>query len=420
MPSSHAQPVSPPDHAFAVEAARACFPLLQQEINGHPLAYLDNAATAQKPRVVIDALEQYYARDNANIHRGVHALSQRATEDYEEARAVVARFLGGADAREFIFVRGATEAVNLVAQSFVRPRAKAGDRILLTRMEHHANIVPWQLLQDQIGVELLVCPVSADGELDLAEWRRLLEEERPVFASAVQASNSLGTINPIREMLAAARAAGVPMLVDAAQSTPHYRVSVAELEPDFLVFSGHKVFGPTGIGILYGRMEHLQAMPPYQGGGDMILKVSFEGTRYKAPPERFEAGTPHIAGVVGLAAALKYLEGLDRAGAEAHEDALRRRAEEGLRAVPGLRLIGQAARKVAVVSFVLADAHPHDIGTFLDQKGIAIRAGHHCTQPLMHHLGLPGTARASFAFYNTFEEVDRLVEGVARIQRFFS
>ncbi|MFP4540203.1 MAG: aminotransferase class V-fold PLP-dependent enzyme [Opitutales bacterium] len=404
---------------FAVDAVRGDFPILQTEVNGHPLVYLDNAATSQKPQCVLDAEQDYYRRDNANIHRGVHALSQRATNDYEEARNVAARFLNVADARELVFVRGATEAINLIAQSFVRPRAKAGDCILLTTMEHHANIVPWQLLREQIGLDLVVCPVDERGELDLAAWQRLLEERRPVLAAAVHASNSLGTINPIERMLAAARAAGVPMLVDAAQSTPHMRVDVGALAPDFLVFSGHKVFAPTGIGLLYGRYEHLSAMPPYQGGGDMIQKVTFEKTTFKAPPERFEAGTPHIAGVIGLAAALRYIEGLDRAGAEAHEEALRERAEAGLREIPGLRLIGEAAAKVAVVSFVLESAHPHDIGTFLDQEGIAIRAGHHCCQPLMRHYGLPGTARASFAFYNTFAEVDRFVAGVARIERFF-
>lgn len=405
---------------FDPEVLRADFPVLEQEVNGHPLIYLDNAATAQKPKGVLDAERRFYTTDNANIHRGVHALSQRATEDYEESRQAVARFLGVEDERQIVFVRGATEGINLVAQSFVRPRAQAGDCVLITEMEHHANIVPWQLLRDQMGLELVVCPVSEEGEVDLDSWERLLKERRPVLASTVHASNTLGTINPIGRMTEMARQHGVPMLVDAAQSAPHLRIDMAAMQPDFLVLSGHKLFGPTGIGILYGRHELLSSMPPYQGGGDMIVRVSFEKTRYKAPPERFEAGTPHIAGVLGLAAAVRYLESIDRAGAEAHEEKLRQRAEAGLAKIPGLRLVGRAQEKVAVVSFVLENAHPHDIGTFLDQEGIAIRAGHHCTQPLMTRLGLPGTARASFAFYNREEEVDRLIEGVARIQKFFA
>lgn len=404
---------------FEVERVRADFPVLSQTVNGHPLTYLDNAATAHKPRSVLAVEQRFYTADNSNIHRGVHALSQRATDDYEASRRHVAAFLGASDEREIVFVRGTTEGINLVAQSFVRPRAKAGDCVLLTTMEHHANIVPWQLLRDQMGLELVVCPITEAGEVRLDEWERLLHERRPVLASTVFASNALGTINPIEAMIQAAHAAEVPMLVDAAQSAPHLRVDIARLQPDFLVLSGHKVFGPTGIGVLYGRYDRLASMPPYQGGGDMIVKVTFEKTRFKPPPERFEAGTPHIAGVVGLAEAMRYLQGLDRAGAEAHEERLRVRAEEGLRTIPGLRIIGQAAKKVAVVSFVLENAHPHDIGTFLDQEGVAVRAGHHCCQPLMRHLGLPGTARASFAFYNTEAEVDRLVEGVAKIERFF-
>lgn len=404
---------------FPVEAVRAEFPLLNKEVNGHPLVYLDNAATGQKPQAVLDALNNFYLEENANIHRGVHALSQRATESYEGARKAAAEFLDVANESEIVFVRGTTEGINLVAQSFVRPRAKAGDCVLLTEMEHHANIVPWQLLRDQIGLEIVVCPVDDDGVLDLAEWKRLLCEKTPILASFVHFSNAIGTINPAGEMIAAAHEVGVPVLLDAAQSSPHQPVSVVELNPDFLVFSGHKVFGPTGIGVLYGRMELLESMPPYQGGGDMIVKVTFAKTIYKSPPERFEAGTPDISGVIGLAAALKYLAAVDRESAEAHELALRVRAEEGLRSIPGLRVIGNSPRKTALVSFVLEAAHPHDIGTFLDQDGIAIRSGHHCAQPLMQRLGLPGTARASFAFYNTMEEVDRLVDAVAKVERFF-
>jgi cysteine desulfurase/selenocysteine lyase len=409
----------PAPAAFSVDAVRSAFPLLAQEVNGHPLIYLDNAATTQKPSVVIEAIDRYYRADNANIHRGVHALSQRATEDYEAAREAVAQFLGTPDARECVFVRGATEAVNLVAQCYVRPRIHRGTKVLITAMEHHANIVPWQLLRDSCGLELVICPVTQAGEVELATWQALLEEHKPLLASFVHVSNSLGTVNPAKAMIEAAKAAGAAVLLDAAQSTPHFRLNVRELGADFVVFSGHKVFGPTGIGALYGRYELLAEMPPYQGGGDMIQKVTFEKTTYKAPPERFEAGTPHIGGVVGLAAALRFLSELDRAGAEAHEDALRRAAEERLRAIPGLRLIGTAAEKCSVVSFVLESAHPHDIGTFLDQEGIAIRAGHHCTQPLMRSFGLPGTARASFAFYNTMEEVEKLVAGIAKIERFF-
>jgi cysteine desulfurase/selenocysteine lyase len=395
------------------------FPILKTEVNGHPLVYLDNAATAQKPFAVIEAVRRYYTEDNSNIHRGVHALSQRATEAYEEARGVAARFLGIEDERQLVFVRGTTEGINLVAHSFLQPRLKSGDKVLLTTMEHHANIVPWQLLRDLMGLELVICPINERGEIELAEWGQLIEEHKPALATMVHASNALGTVNPVKEMVALARAAGVPTLVDAAQSSPHMVVDLPDIDPDFLVLSGHKLFGPTGIGLLYGRPEYLAEMRPYQGGGDMIESVSFEKTIYKGPPERFEAGTPNIAGVIAFAAALEYLMAMDRSAAEAHEAHLRLRAEDGLREIPGLRLIGEAERKVAVVSFVLESAHPHDIGTFLDQEGIAIRTGHHCCQPLMQHLGIPGTARASFAFYNTEEEVDKLIAGVAKIERFF-
>ena len=405
---------------FDLEGVRADFPILSTEVNGQPLVYLDNAATGQKPRAVIDAERRYYEEDNANIHRGVHTLSQRATEAYEKARGVAARFLGLESDRQIVFVRGATEGVNLVAQSFLRPRIKAGDKILLTTMEHHANIVPWQLLRDEVGLELVVCPLNARGEVELATWQRLLEEHRPAMATMVHASNSLGTINPAAEMIAAARALGIPTLLDAAQSSPHFRVEVPALDPDFLVLSAHKLFGPTGVGLLYGKPERLEEMKPYQGGGDMIDIVSFEKTTFKAPPERFEAGTPNIAGVITFAEALKYLMAMDRVGAEKHETALRLRTEAGLREIAGLRIVGEAANKVAVVSFLMKTAHSHDIGTFLDQEGIAIRTGHHCCMPLMQSLGIPGTARASFAFYNTEDEVDRLIAGVAKIERFFS
>lgn len=408
-----------PKVPFNPATVRDDFPLLNQSINGHPLAYLDNAASTQKPRVVIETMNRFYGEEYSNIHRGVHALSQQATELYDGAREVIAGFFGASDSREIVFVRGTTEGINLVAQSFVRSKATPGSCVLLTEMEHHANIVPWQILREQVGLELAICPVSDEGDVDLSEWKRLLTEKKPLLASFVHVSNALGTINPAAEMIAAAREANVPVLLDAAQSTPHFPINVAELDPDFLVMSGHKLFGPTGIGVLYGKYRHLSAMPPYQGGGDMIQKVTFEKTRFKAPPERFEAGTPHIAGAIGLAAAVRYLQSLDRNAALDYENRLRVAAEEGLAGIPGLRLIGRARSRASVVPFVLENAHPHDIGTFLDQKGIAIRSGHHCAQPLMRRLGLPGTARASFTFYNTVEEVERLVDEVTRIERFF-
>ena len=414
------QKQTPATKPFAIDAVRSDFPILSTEVNGYPLAYLDNAATGQKPRAVIEAIQNYYLTDNANIHRGVHTLSQRATEAYEAARAVAARFLGIENERQLVFVRGATEAVNLVAQSYLKPRIQPGDKILITTMEHHANIVPWQLLRDEKGLELVVCPLNERGGVDLETWQALLHEHRPAMAAFVHASNSLGTINPAREMIRAAKALGIPTLLDAAQSSPHFAINLPALDPDFLVLSAHKLFGPTGVGLLYGRAECLAEMTPYQGGGDMIDTVTFAKTTFKEPPERFEAGTPNIAGVLGFAEALRYLMAMDRKGAEAHENRLRLRAEAALREIPGLRIIGEAEQKVAVVSFTMAEAHSHDIGTFLDQEGIAVRTGHHCCMPLMQSLGLSGTARASFAFYNTEEEVDRLVAGVQKIQRFFS
>ena len=399
---------------------RGAFPILGQKIGDHPLVYLDNAATTQKPLAVIDAVTRYYREDNANIHRGVHALSQRATSAYEDARAAVARFIGAPDTRQIVFTRGTTEAVNLVAWSFARPRLKKGDVILLTEMEHHANIVPWQLVAEATGARVVPAPVTDAGEVDMDAFRKLLEREPVVLAAFVYISNSLGTVNPVETMLAAARAAGVPTLVDAAQAVSQRPVDVAALDCDFLAFSGHKLFGPTGIGVLYGKQAHLEAMPPYQGGGDMIANVSFAGTTFKGPPERFEAGTPHIAGVVGLGAAVEWFEAQPRERLWAHEDALVRRATEGLAGIDGVRIVGTAREKASVVSFLLADAHPHDIGTFLDAEGIAIRAGHHCCQPLMTRYGITGTARASFSIYNTMEEADRLVTAVRRVARFFS
>ncbi|MCC5806227.1 MAG: cysteine desulfurase [Opitutales bacterium] len=399
---------------------RGAFPILGQKIGDHPLVYLDNSATTQKPDAVIDAVTRYYREDNANIHRGVHALSQRATSAYEDARAVVARFIGAPGPEQIVFTRGTTEAINLVAWSFARPRLKKGDVILLTEMEHHANIVPWQLVAEATGARVVPAPVTDSGEVDLEAFRSLLEHEPVALAAFVYISNSLGTVNPVETMLAAARAAGVPTLVDAAQAVSQRPIDVVALDCDFLAFSGHKLFGPTGIGVLYGKRKHLEAMPPYQGGGDMIANVSFAGTTFKGPPERFEAGTPNIAGVVGLGAAVEWFAEQPRERLWAHEDALVRRATEGLSEIDGVRIVGTAKDKASVVSFLLAEAHPHDIGTFLDAEGIAIRAGHHCCQPLMTRYGIPGTARASFSIYNTMEEADRFVKAVARVARFFS
>jgi cysteine desulfurase / selenocysteine lyase len=401
-------------------AVRRQFPILDQQVEGRPLAYLDNAATTQKPQAVLDALLHYYQHDNANIHRGVHTLSQRATAAYEQARHTVARFIGAASEREIVFVRGATEALNLLAWGLGESRLAAGDTVLLTGMEHHANIVPWQLLAARRQLEIAVVPVRADGTLDAAAYQSLLAERRPKVVSFVHTSNALGTVNPATAMAAAARAAGAVVVVDVAQALPHAALDVAALGADFVVFSGHKLFGPTGIGVLYGRRDALNSLPPWQGGGDMIQSVSFSGTRYREAPERFEAGTPHIAGAIGLAAAIDWLSAMDRRALEAHETALRLELEAGLTTIPGVRIIGTARDKVSVVSFMVDGAHPHDIGTFLDAEGIAIRSGHHCAQPLMESLGIGGTARASLAFYNTPHEVERCIAAVRRVQSFFS
>jgi len=403
-----------------VKALRSQFPILEETVNGNPLCYLDNAATSQKPGCVIKRLEEYYAHGNANIHRGVHALSQRATEDYEKARATVGACLGTSDPREIVFTRGATEAINLVASSLLSEQLRKGDTVLVTAMEHHANIVPWQLLRQRHGIRLEVARVMRDGTLDRADFRLKLEQHKPKLVSLVHISNSLGTINPARELIREAHAAGARVLLDASQSVPHEPVDVRDLDCDWLVFSGHKVFGPTGIGVLYGKYSVLDSMPPYQGGGDMIESVSFDKPVFKHPPERFEAGTPHIAGAIGLAEALRFLNSHDREALLSHEQSLLDAATEGLSGISGLRIIGTAPAKAAVISFVLEAAHPHDIASFLDAEGIAIRSGHHCTQPLMTEFGIPGTARASFSIYNTLEEVDRLVRAVDKIRRFFA
>ncbi|MGH8007060.1 MAG: SufS family cysteine desulfurase, partial [Candidatus Binatia bacterium] len=386
-------------------------------VHGKPLVYLDNAATSQKPQVVIDRLRQYYAEENSNIHRGIHFLSQQATEAYEGTREKARGFLHAADTQEIIFVRGTTEAINLVASSYGRT-FKAGDEIIISAMEHHSNIVPWQLLCEQVGAILRVIPFNPDGELLLEEYEKLLNE-RTKLVSIVHVSNALGTINPIKQIIAMAHGHGVPVLVDGAQAVPHVAVDVQDLDCDFYAFSGHKLFGPTGIGVLYGKAALLEAMPPYQGGGDMISVVTFEKTHYNVLPYKFEAGTPNIAGGVGLGAALDYIQeiGLDNIAAYEHE--LLAYATDALATVPGLRIIGTAREKASVLSFVLDSIHAHDIGTILDHEGIAIRAGHHCAMPVMQRFGVPATARASLAFYNTKKEIDALTKALHKVIEVF-
>ncbi|MGH0035959.1 MAG: cysteine desulfurase [Myxococcota bacterium] len=387
-------------------------------MRGRPLVYLDSAASAQKPRVVIDAISDFYERGYANIHRGVYQLSAEATVRYEGVRETVARFLGAPDPRGVVFVRNVTEAINLVAQSFARPRLAEGDEVLITAMEHHANIVPWQLVCEQTGARLRVVPIADDGSLILEEYERLLTP-RTKLAAFTHVSNALGTINPVKEMVALARERGIPTLVDGAQAAPHMPIDVSDLGCDFYGFTAHKVFGPTGVGVLWGRLEHLEAMPPYQGGGDMIESVSFEKTTFAPVPHKFEAGTPHIAGVIGLGVALDYLTAIGLERIAAFEASLLARATEALDAIPGLRIIGRAPHKAAVVSFVMDEVHPHDIGTIFDGEGVAIRAGHHCAQPVMERFGVPATARASFSIYNGPEDVDALVGAIQRTRELF-
>jgi cysteine desulfurase/selenocysteine lyase len=407
-----------PRSGFDVERVRADFPILHQVHEGRSLVYLDNAATSQKPQQVIDAVTRYYEAENANIHRGVYRLSAEATLAYEHVRAAAQQFLNAADPHEIIFVRGTTEAVNLVAQSFVRPRVVPGDEVLISHMEHHSNIVPWQLVAEQTGATLRVIPMTDDGELDLDALPRLFTD-RTKFVSVVHISNSLGTLNPVEDITAMARDRGVPILIDGAQAAPHMPIDVGAIGCDFYAVSGHKMFGPTGIGVLYGRAAHLASMPPYHGGGEMIRSVSFDGTTYAPAPAKFEAGTPNIAGVVGLGAALRYLKALDWTAIQRHEADLRDYATAMLLDVPGIRIVGNAARKASVISFVMDGVHAHDIGTILDQREVAIRAGHHCTQPVMDRLGVAATARASFAFYNTRDDVDRLVSAVQEVREVF-
>lgn len=395
---------------------RPDFPILASTVNGHPLVYLDNAATTQKPRQVVDAITRYYLEDNANVHRAAHALAERATRGFEAARTRIAGFLNAADAREVIFTRGTTESINLVAHA-LGGRLRAGDEILVTHLEHHANIVPWQMLAERTGAMLRACPVTDDGDVDLDAWRASLSE-RTRLAAFGHVSNALGTVNPVAAMTAAARAAGALVLIDGAQAVAHLPVDVRALDCDFYAFSAHKLFGPTGVGVLWGRAALLDELPPWQGGGEMIEHVSIERSTYQRAPYRFEAGTPHIAGVIGLGAAIDYVQGLPRQELLAHEQMLVGEALAGLEAIPGVRLVGRPRERLSVISFLLEAGHPHDAGTLLDQQGVAVRTGHHCCMPLMQRLGIPGTIRASFSLYNSRTDVERLLAGVEKAMTF--
>jgi cysteine desulfurase / selenocysteine lyase len=408
----------PAEEGFDVARRRADFPILRERVHGHPLVYLDNAATTQKPRSVIDTLADYYARDNANVHRGVHTLSQQATDAYEAARGKVQRFINAVAPEEIIFTAGTTAAINLVAQSFARPILSVGDEVLISAMEHHSNIVPWQLVCGQTGALLKVAPVNDAGELDLDAYEQLLGP-RTRLVAITHVSNALGSIVPIERVIARAHARNVPVLVDGAQAISHVGADVRALDCDFYAFSGHKIFGPTGIGALYGKATLLDAMPPYQGGGDMIRSVTFEKTEYNDLPYKFEAGTPNIAGAIGMGAALDYVSAIGIGAIAEHERDLLTYATQRVSAIPGLRIIGTAKEKAAIVSFILDGVHAHDVGTILDHEGVAIRAGHHCAMPVMERFGVAGTARASFALYNTREDVDVLVAGIHRVQRMF-
>ncbi len=414
---STADAVQPASH-FDVEAIRRDFPILHQNINGYPLAYLDSAASTQRPVQVIDAIQRYYTHDHANVHRGVHTLSHRATDIYEGARESVRRFINAQSTREIVFTRGTTEAINLIAATFGQ-RLSAGDEILISEMEHHSNIVPWQMLCERSGTVLRVVPINDRGELLLDEFEKLLGE-RTRLVAITHVSNALGSINPVEQIIASARARGIPVLLDGAQAIAHQSVDVQSLDCDFYAFSAHKMCGPTGIGVLYGREALLETLPPFQGGGDMILAVSFSGTTYNELPYRLEAGTPHIAGAAGLAAAIDYLQQVGMGNIAAYEAELLAYASSTLSALPGIRLIGTARHKAGVVSFNADGIHPHDIGTVLDQHGVAIRAGHHCAMPVMERFGIPGTARASFAFYNTRAEIDQMIDALRLALRMFA
>jgi cysteine desulfurase/selenocysteine lyase len=401
-----------------VNRIREDFPILDQKIHGKPLVYLDNAATSQKPRAVIEAIQHFYTADCSNIHRGVHELSERSTQAYEEAREKVREFLGAREAREIVFVRGTTEGINLVAQTYGRQHVGAGDEVLITALEHHSNIVPWQILCEEKQAVLRVAPINERGEVVLEEFEKLLNERTRIVALA-HVSNALGTVNPVARMVELAHRRGAPVLVDGAQAAPHMKVDVQALDCDFYTFSGHKVFGPTGIGVLYGKAALLESMNPYQGGGDMIRTVSFERTTYNVIPYKFEAGTPDIAGGIGLGAAIDYISGIGMEKIAAYEHDLLAYGTGQLERIPGVRIIGTARDKASVLSFVLEGVHPHDIGTILDREGIAVRTGHHCAQPVMDRFGIPATTRASLAFYNTFEEIDELVRGIGKVKEIF-
>jgi cysteine desulfurase / selenocysteine lyase len=420
MPSSSGQvKLGERQAEFDVERVRSDFPILHTKVHGRDLAYLDNAATSQKPKAVIEAIRRYYERDNANIHRGVHYLSERATAEFEAARKTVEGFLHAREPQEIVFVRGATEAINLVAQTYGRSQLSEGDEVLITAMEHHSNIVPWQLLCEEKHAHLRVAPINDAGELILGEFERLLGP-RTKFVALAHVSNALGTVNPVARLIEMAHTRGIPVLIDGAQAVPRMPVDVEELDCDFYVFSGHKAYGPTGIGVLYGKTALLEAMPPYQGGGDMISSVTFEKTIYNKLPHKFEAGTPDMAGAVGLKAALAYLDDLGMDNVAAHEADLLAYATTAISEIPGVRVIGTAKEKSGVLSFVMDGIHPHDVGTVLDQEGIAVRTGHHCAQPVMEWFGVDATVRASFGLYNTKQEVDALVGGIQKVKEVFA
>jgi cysteine desulfurase/selenocysteine lyase len=400
-----------------IEKIRADFPILHQEVNGKPLVYLDNGATTQKPQVVIDAIANYYRTTNSNVHRGAHTLSDQATQMFEDARTTMQKFLNAAKSEEIIWTRGTTESINLVAQTWVRSNVKAGDEIIISGMEHHSNIVPWQMVCEQTGAILKVIPVLDDGSLDYDAYLKLLSDKTK-FVAVVHVSNALGTLNPVEDIIREAHKVGAKTLIDGAQAVAHWDIDVQALDCDFYAFSGHKLFGPTGLGVLYGKEELLNAMPPYQGGGEMILHVSFEKTTYNVLPYKFEAGTPNIAGAIAMAAAIDYLNSLDRVALAKHEDALLARANELAAQTDGIRLIGTSKNKASVFSFLIEGTHPHDVGTLLDQQGIAVRTGHHCAMPVMEQFKIPGTIRASFTFYNTLDEVDALFKAIEKVKMF--
>lgn len=414
---SDIKPASVVGSVFDVERIRADFPILDQTVNGQPLVYLDNAATTQKPNAVIDAISDYYRKDNSNVHRGAHALADRATVKFENAREKVTRFLNAKSSRQVIWTRGATESINLVATAWARTYLQAGDRILVSAMEHHSNIVPWQLAAQAVGAKVEPIPVDSNGNINMLAFDAMLDAHVRMVAVG-HVSNAMGTINPIEKIITLAQAVGAKVLIDGAQAVSHWPVDVQQLNCDFYVFSAHKLFGPTGLGVLYGKADLLESMPPYQGGGEMIESVSFAGTTFNQLPYKFEAGTPDIAGAIGLGAAIDYLDSIDRGAAAEHEQALLTYAEEKARATPGITLIGTAAKKTSVMSFLVDGAHPADVGVLLDKQGVAVRTGNHCAQPIMDQFGIPGTVRASFSFYNTFAEVDRLFAAIEKAKTF--